>query len=91
MSYDTPPIGGAKSVKRVAGVRDRVTHFWAESTASVKRTFVDHLPLYFCLVAFTAITLTIAVLYKAPVELGATVFFLELAPSILLSVFLFAR
>jgi hypothetical protein len=61
-------------------MRKNVVDFCRECAASVRRTFAGHLLLYVCLVLFSALTIAITRVYKVPLGLGSTVFFLEIVP-----------
>jgi hypothetical protein len=61
-------------------MRKSVTDFYLECMASVKRTFAGHLLLYVCLALFTGLTIAITAVYKVPLALVSTMFFLETAP-----------
>src|SRR5258706_2422915 len=60
-------------------MRKSMTDFYLECAASVKRTFASHLLVYVCLVLFIPLTIAITAVYKAPLALGSTLFFLETA------------
>jgi hypothetical protein len=53
--------------------------------SSVRRTFVDHIPLYVCSTLFTLATLCLAAAYRIPLPFAASLFFLKLVVEFLLA------
>jgi hypothetical protein len=56
------------------------TRFFSTCTASIRRTFAEHIPLYICALVFGIATIAIAIFYRLTLPLEASVFFLELVP-----------
>jgi hypothetical protein len=48
--------------------------------SSVRRTFAAHLPLYVCAVVFCLVTWAVTAIWHVPLELSASLFFLETVP-----------
>lgn len=59
---------------------------YAAAMASVRRTFVDHVPLYLCMLSFGIVTAALIAIYRLPFPLGAAVFFLVLVGKLALLV-----
>lgn len=59
------------------GMREET--FMATCSASVRRTFAEHQPIYICAAFFAATTSALAFFFKIPADIASCIFFIEMA------------